>query len=104
MPFQLTVLYRPPEDPVAFDEYYDTTHTSLVVKLPGLRSFVVTRPGPDFATGEAVYHLIAALGFDDEESAQTAMFSPEGATVMADLDNFAQAGMVTLTGPSTTVR
>ena len=103
MPFQLTVLYRPPTDPIAFNEYYDKTHTLLVVKIPGLRSFVVSRPGPDLNTGESVYHLVATLGFDDEETAQTAMFSPEGAAVMADLDNFAQAGIVTLTGPSTGV-
>jgi uncharacterized protein (TIGR02118 family) len=43
MPFQLTVLYRPPTDPIAFNEYYDKTHTLLVVKIPGLRSFVVSR-------------------------------------------------------------
>jgi uncharacterized protein (TIGR02118 family) len=103
MPFQLTVLYRPPTDPLAFDEYYDKTHTPLAVKLPGLRSFVVSRPGPDLSTGESVYHLVATLGFDDEQTAQTAMFSPEGVAVMADLNNFAQAGMVTLTGPSTVI-
>lgn len=103
VPYQLTVLYQRPRNPAVFDEYYDKTHTPLVVKIPGLRSFVVSRPGPDLGGGSSAYYLVAVLGFDSEDAAQAAMVSPEGSAVLADLDNFAQAGFVAMTGPSTVI-
>jgi uncharacterized protein (TIGR02118 family) len=35
--FQLTVFYGQPQDPQAFDRYYEQTHTPLAKKIPGLR-------------------------------------------------------------------
>jgi uncharacterized protein (TIGR02118 family) len=39
---KLTVLYGPPSDPAAFDEYYLGTHVPIADAIPGL---------PKFATG-----------------------------------------------------
>ena len=47
MTYQLTALYHHPEDVEAFDRHYDGTHVPLVTKLPGLRTYSVSRPGPD---------------------------------------------------------
>ena len=47
MSFQVTVLYHQPDDRAAFDRYYEETHIPLATKIPGLRSYTVSRPGPD---------------------------------------------------------
>jgi uncharacterized protein (TIGR02118 family) len=36
MTYELTVIYHQPEDPGAFDAYYETTHAPLARRLPGL--------------------------------------------------------------------
>lgn len=102
MAFQLTVLYNHPEDPEAFDAHYDNVHIPLAAKLPGLRSYTVSRP---VALGgeRPPYHLIAVLTFDDEAAFNAAMASEAGQQGVADLANFAQAGVTTLAGPADTV-
>ena len=47
MAHQMTVLYHHPDDPAAFDAYYESTHAPLTATLPGLRSYDVLRPLPN---------------------------------------------------------
>ncbi|GEL19089.1 EthD family reductase [Pseudonocardia asaccharolytica] len=103
MPHQLTALYNRPEDPAAFDRYYDEVHTPLAAKLPGLRSFLVNRPGPDADGNPPPYHLIAVLTFDSAEAFGAALNGPEGKAAVADLPNFAGAGVTILNGPAEAV-
>ena len=103
MAYQLTGLYHHPEDVEAFDRYYDETHTPLVVELPGLRSFTVCRPGPDADGNRPPYHLIAVLTWDSEEAFQAALGSAEGQATVADVANFATAGVEFLNGPSRSI-
>jgi uncharacterized protein (TIGR02118 family) len=100
---QLTVLYNHPEDQGAFDRHYDDVHAPLAMKMPGLRRFTVTRPGPDANGNTPAYHLIAVLEFDDEVALGNAMSSPEGQAAVADMANFAGAGATTLTGTAQTL-
>ena len=61
---KLYALYRQPTDATAFDRYYVDRHIPLAKKLPGLRSYEVTR-GPIAALGGPTpYHFIATLSFD----------------------------------------
>jgi uncharacterized protein (TIGR02118 family) len=101
--FQLTALYNHPEDPAAFDKHYDGTHAPLAKKLPGLQRFTVQRPGPDQDGNKPQYHLVATLEFADEAAFGAAMSGPEGEAAVADLANFAGAGMTMLTGQSNEV-
>ncbi|ODT98347.1 MAG: ethD like-protein [Pseudonocardia sp. SCN 72-86] len=103
MSYQLTALYNHPADAAVFDKHYDDVHAVLAAKLPDLRSFSVTRPqpGPDGARPE--YHLVAVLVWDSAESAGASMASDAGKAAVADLDNFAGAGVTMLTGPSVSV-
>lgn len=101
--FQLTVLYNHPEDPAAFDKHYDNVHAPLGSKLPGLQRFTVSRPGPDADGNKPQYHLVAVLEFADEAAFGAAMSGPEGQAAVADLENFAGAGMTMLAGESHTV-
>ncbi len=101
--FQLTALYNHPEDPAAFDRHYDGTHAPLAKKLPGLQRFTVQRPGPDPEGNKPQYHLVAVLEFADEAAFGAAMGGPEGEAAVADLANFAGAGMTMLAGESNEV-
>jgi uncharacterized protein (TIGR02118 family) len=101
--FQLTALYSPPADAEAFDKHYDNVHAGLAAKLPGLQRFTVNRPGPDPEGNPPAYHLVAVLEFVDEEAFGASIGSPEGQAALADLPNFAGAGMTMLTGYGTQI-
>jgi uncharacterized protein (TIGR02118 family) len=103
VPFQLTVLYEPPADPDAFQRYYDDVHIPLATKIPGLQAFTVSRPAATQDGTPARYALIATLTFEDETALGNGMASPEGLATVADLDNFAQAGVTVLAGPASAV-
>ncbi|MCG3753991.1 EthD family reductase [Amycolatopsis sp. Poz14] len=104
MTFHLTALYRHPADPAAFDAHYDGVHTPLTLKLPGLESFTVSRPGPGPDGKAPDYYLVAVLGFADQETANASVGGPEGEAALADLPNFAGAGVTILSGPANVVR
>jgi uncharacterized protein (TIGR02118 family) len=91
----LTVLYGQPDDPAAFDKYYEATHVPLANKIPACRSFtyrhVATLDG-----SQPPYHLIAELAFDSLEALQGAMGGPEGQAAAADVPNFATGGATML--------
>jgi uncharacterized protein (TIGR02118 family) len=101
--FQLTALYNHPEDVEAFDKHYDEVHGPLAVKFPGLQRFTISRPGPDPDGNKPAYHLIAVLDWADEAAFQAAAGSPEMEAALADLPNFAGAGVTILTGRGRTV-
>ena len=98
--FQLTALYNHPEDPAAFDRHYDGVHAPLAKKLPGLQRYVVSRPAPGPDGAKPDYHLVAILEFADAAAFQAGMGSEEGQAAVADLENFAGAGVSRLTGPA----
>ena len=99
--FQLTALYNQPEDPAAFDRHYDDVHAPLAMKLPGLQRFAINRPGPDPDGNPPQYYFVAVLEWADENAFQQSIASPEGQAALADLQNFAGAGMTMLTGKTT---
>lgn len=98
--YQLTALYNHPEDVAAFDAHYDGTHAPLANKMPGVQRYTVSRPGPDQDGNPPAYHLVAVVEWADEASFGAAIGSPEGQAALADLPNFAGAGVTILTGTS----
>jgi uncharacterized protein (TIGR02118 family) len=90
---RLIVLYRQPTDEAAFQRHYFETHVPLVQKIPGLRSYEVSE-GPVAAPGGASNtFLVAMLEFDSMAALQQGMGSAEGQAAVADLPNFAGAGV-----------
>ncbi len=90
-------LYNHPSDPAAFDAYYTGTHVPTAKKIAGLRSYTVSSGPVAGGDGSASpYYLVAELGFDSGAAIQQALQSPEGAATVADLGNFAQAGVTIL--------
>ena len=91
---KLFALYRKPADAGAFDRHFDEIHTPLVRKYPGLRNLEITRI-TGAPIGEAAYHLLAVMSWDDRASMESALASPEGKAVVRDLLSFA-ADIVTI--------
>ena len=89
---RLIVLYRPPEDPAAFDAHYRETHAAIVRRYPGLRALRVTRI--DGAGGRPPpFYVIAEMAFDSRADLEAAIGSDAGRDSARDLRSFAQAGV-----------
>lgn len=99
--YQLTALYSQPEDVTAFDRHYAEVHAPLAKKIPGLERFTTSHPAPGPDGAAPAYHLVVVLEFPDEATFGAGMSGPEGQAAVADLENFAGAGVTLLTGPST---
>lgn len=90
--YQLTASYAPPSDPAAFLDHYRSVHAPLGRALPDVRSFTWTICRSVDGSPPA-HFVLAVLRWDDEQHAMAALGSPAGAAVVADLANFAGAGV-----------
>jgi len=85
---KLVALYKKPADVAAFEQHYTEIHAPLAKKMPGLRKLEVCRftgsPG-----GEAKFHLMAEMYFDNHEAMKAALASPEGKAAGKDVMSFA---------------
>jgi uncharacterized protein (TIGR02118 family) len=88
----LLVLYKTPKDPAAFDRHYAETHIGLAKKIPGLKSYRISKGGVGTPAGPSGVHLVATLTFDSMASLQAGLGSPEGAAAGGDVANFATGG------------
>ena len=93
---KLVVMYSKPADAAAFDDYYFTKHVPLAKTIPGLRSYEVNAGPVVTPQGPSPYHLIATLTFDSMAAIGAAFASKEGKATVADVANFAQAGVQTV--------
>ena len=95
---RVLVLYRTPEDPEAFQDYYLNTHMPMAATLPGVRSlrYSFDLSAPD---GPAPYFGVSEVEFESPEALQAVMASPDGQKVMADIPNYATGGFVVLDYP-----
>lgn len=95
---QLTALYGHPQDPAAFDRYYQQTHSVLAAKIPGLKGYIANKPASINPQEQSPYYLIAELYFESMEALQAAFQSPEGQAAAGDLQNFATGGVTLVAG------
>jgi uncharacterized protein (TIGR02118 family) len=72
------VLYRPPEDPDAFERYYAETHTALATAIPGLQRFEAAQAIATPDGGAVPYQRIAELTFEDMDPLQAGLGSEQG--------------------------
>lgn len=89
----ILALYKKPADPAAFDRYYADHHAPLAKTLPGLQSFTLSKG----LTAKDPYYQVATLTFASIGALQSALASAQGTAVVADLKNFAQAGVDVMT-------
>jgi len=86
---KLVALYKTPEDKEYFDKHYFEVHMPIVAKIPGLikseTSKLKALPGT-----ESGYYMITEMYYEDMDSFNAAMASPEGKASARDLANFAK--------------
>src|ERR1043166_9801227 len=90
---RVVVLYKPPKDPVTFDDYDFATHGPIAKRIPGLRKYEVSQGAVVAPGGASGVHLTAILHFDDMAAVQRAFASPEGQATVADVGKFATGGV-----------
>lgn len=92
--FKLVTLYRRVDDETALEQFFSHTHLQLAEQLPGLLRSEVGRirgrPG-----GESRFHLMYELYFDSGEAFRQAMTSEAGIALMAALQPWVEARLVT---------
>jgi uncharacterized protein (TIGR02118 family) len=86
---KLVVLYKKPQDVEAFDKRYFEEHLPIANKMPGLRKVEIAHM-VGAPMGEAPYHLMAELYFDDMDSMKAALASPEGKETAKNIMSFAK--------------
>lgn len=88
-------LWSRPSDPGAFEQDYFERHIPLAqaAGVPGMRALITSRALDD----DAPYYRVAELVFDDAESLQVALKSPEMAEVFADGQRLEAKHGVTIT-------
>jgi uncharacterized protein (TIGR02118 family) len=95
---KLTVFYGQPQDPGAFDGYYQQVHIPIVRKLPGLKGYTTDKPISLTLQEKSPYYMIASLYWDNMQAVQEALQSSEGQATAADLQNFATGGAALMVG------
>ncbi|PVZ12104.1 EthD family reductase [Actinomycetospora cinnamomea] len=92
MTYRLIAAYHHPADHEAFVAHYRDVHAPLAAKLPDVRAFTWgVCESPDGS--RSPHALVAVLDWDTREAAQAALSSEAGEAAVADLQNFAQAGV-----------
>ena len=94
--YKLIALYHPPEDPAQFRRHLVDVHLPIVAKFPTLAGcrYGFTAPG---AEGPARYFAVVECDFVDRRAMETALASVPGQEAVADVPNYAGAGVTILT-------
>lgn len=95
---KLMVLYPEPLDRTAFEAHYTSTHLPLVQNLPEVLAW---RYSLDVAAAEdtSPYFAVFEADFPDGEAMGRALASDAGATLQADVPNYATGGAIVLHYP-----
>ena len=86
--FKMIALFKKPEDPAAFDEYYFNTHIPLTEKIPGLRKLEVTK-FTGSPMGDSPYYLMCEMAYDSKEAFKEASRTEESKASGKDVMSFA---------------
>ena len=93
---QLLIMYNRPQDPEAFERYYFDTHVPIFAKAPGIQAVVFSRAPITTVAGQSDVYLVAEVTFASMGAIETALASEAGQAAVADLPNFAAAGVTIL--------
>lgn len=96
MTIRVAVCYGRPENPAAFDEYYERVHIPLASKVPGLTGYTYSKAS-SLDGSESPYYSVASLYFPDAETLRAGLTSPEMTAAAADVPNFATDGATLFT-------
>ncbi|MBI4052250.1 MAG: EthD family reductase [Elusimicrobia bacterium] len=89
MMVKLVALYRRPQDPTVFEEYYFNRHKPLAEKIPNLKAYKIYRVFGS-PKGPSEYYFLAELHFENKDVMMKALRSQESLTAAKDVPNFAR--------------
>lgn len=87
------VLYGHPQDPKAFDKYYDEIHVPIARKMKGLKKWTIGKVLGTPEGGPSPYYYIADLYAESREAMEAILASPEGQAAVEDVPKFASGGV-----------
>lgn len=90
---RLLVLYGHPEDPAAFDHYYQSIHLPLAKRMQGLRKWTIGKVQGAPGGGPSPFYYIADLYADSREELEAILETPEGRAAVEDVPKFASGGV-----------
>ena len=90
---RIVSLHGHPADPATFDDYYRSTHTPLVQRIPGVSNVRFGRVQPMSDGSRAPFYVISDVYFEDDAAFDAAQASPEMAAALADVPRFATGGV-----------
>jgi uncharacterized protein (TIGR02118 family) len=93
---KLLIMYNQPADPAAFDAHYFGTHVPIFVQSPGIRGGSFNRGPVVPLVGDNAIYLVAEVEFDSMDELNAALASAPAQAAIADLPNFAGAGVTIL--------
>jgi uncharacterized protein (TIGR02118 family) len=86
---KLVAMYKTPADKELFDKHYYEKHMPLVSAIPGLIRSEVSKLNSLPGT-EQEYYLMTEMYYNDMDSFNAAMATPEGKASARDIVNFAK--------------
>lgn len=87
---KMVALYRKPENPAEFDQKYFEEHLPLARQMPGLQRVEVAKITGAPGGGESEYYMIAELYYNDMDSLNASVASPESRAAGKVLMSFAK--------------
>lgn len=89
---KVIVIYKTPKSAEAFDKHYIDVHVPLAKKIPGLKSYDISRGPVRTPAGGSDVHMVATLFFETADAMKSGMGSDQGKAAAADVPNFADGG------------
>ncbi|MFO0912619.1 MAG: EthD family reductase [Pirellulales bacterium] len=90
---RLLVLYLQPEDPEAFDRYYESIHIPLAKRMQGLTHWTIGKVTEVLGDAHPQFYFVADLYAESREQLDEIIASPEGQAAVADVPNYATGGV-----------
>ena len=89
---RLTVLYGHPDDPAAFDKYYEEVHLPLAKQMEGWQGWTIGKCQSMDPAEQPPYYMIVGLYAESREAIDAILASPAGQAAVADVPKFATGG------------
>jgi len=93
---RLLVLYGHPNDPAAFDRYYQEAHIPIAKRMKGLKKWTIGKVQGTPGGEPSPYYYVADLYMESREEFERLLASPEGQAAVADVPNYATGGVTFL--------
>ncbi|MFO0905441.1 MAG: EthD family reductase [Pirellulales bacterium] len=90
---RLLVLYGHPQDPAAFDRYYEQIHVPLAKRMQGLKKWTIGKATGTPGGGPSPYYYVADLYAESREALEAILATPEGQAAVNDVPNYANGGV-----------